>query len=153
MNALTLLSDDHRRVRGMLAELEATTGREPAVRDELVARIKDELAVHETMEEQIVYAALEADPRACASVRDGFESHDRVDALIDRLASLPPADERWTATAAAMCAGVERHVEAEERALFREARRILSDVELDRLGRTMAERRVTIERQMSSETR
>ena len=152
MDALTLLSADHRRVRGMLAELDATDDEGPA-RHTLVARIKDELAVHETMEEQIVYAALESDPRALPSIRDGFAGHDRVDALVDRLAAMPPADARWSATAAAMRDGVERHVEAEERALFDEARRILSDVELDRLGRTMAERRLTIERQMSSETR
>jgi len=153
MNALTLLSDDHRRVRGMLAELEATTDHEGRARDQLLARIKDELAVHETMEEQIVYAALEADPRARAGVQDGFESHHRVDVLIDRLGALPSSDERWTAAAAAMRDGVERHVAAEEHGLFSEARRILSAAELDRLGRTLAERRLTIERQMTSETR
>ena len=49
--------------------------------------------------------------------------------------------------------GVERHVAAEEHGLFSEARRILSAAELDRLGRTLAERRLTIERQMTSETR
>ena len=46
MNALTLLEDDHRKMRKLLDELEATTERGIRTREELYSTIKGELTIH-----------------------------------------------------------------------------------------------------------
>ena len=55
MNAITMLTEDHRAVTKLLDELEATTERGVKTRTELYDRIKQMLTVHEVIEEEIFY--------------------------------------------------------------------------------------------------
>ena len=64
MDALKLLEQDHRLVEQILDEGERTTERGEKTRTELFARLKRELTIHESMEEQVLYAALREVSRA-----------------------------------------------------------------------------------------
>lgn len=57
MNAISLLKADHKKVKGMLDDLESTTERGPGKRKKLLAKIKTELEAHTTIEEEIFYPA------------------------------------------------------------------------------------------------
>ena len=57
MNAIQLLKEDHKKVRALLAELEATTSRGTKKRSQLLATIAQELRVHTKIEEEIFYPA------------------------------------------------------------------------------------------------
>ena len=63
MDAITLLTDEHAKMRKLLTELEATTERGVKTRAELFATIKGELTLHEVIEEEIFYPELKAHPR------------------------------------------------------------------------------------------
>ena len=58
MDAITLLTDEHAKMRKLLTELEATTERGVKTRQELFATIKGELTLHEVIEEEIFYPEL-----------------------------------------------------------------------------------------------
>jgi iron-sulfur cluster repair protein YtfE (RIC family) len=58
MDALTLLKDDHDKVKGILSKLEDTTEWAEVTRTEGLAKLKQELTVHEAIEEEILYPAL-----------------------------------------------------------------------------------------------
>jgi hypothetical protein len=58
MNALKLLEDDHKKVKGLPKEIEPTTERAVKTREELFAKLRSELEVHEAIEEEIFYPAL-----------------------------------------------------------------------------------------------
>jgi len=60
MNAIQLLKDDHKKVKGLLAELVATTARGAKKRSQLLATIAQELHVHMAIEEEIFYPAFKA---------------------------------------------------------------------------------------------
>ena len=51
MDAMSLLKDDHRKFKKLLAELESTTERGVKTREELFTKVKQELVVHEAIEE------------------------------------------------------------------------------------------------------
>jgi hypothetical protein len=53
MDALSLLKEDHDKVKKMLQELDSTTERGVKTREELFTKVKQELEVHEHMEEEI----------------------------------------------------------------------------------------------------
>ena len=53
MDALSLLKEDHDKVKRMLTELESTTERGVKTRQELFSKVKQELHVHEAIEEEI----------------------------------------------------------------------------------------------------
>ena len=153
MDALTLLREDHRKVKRLLTELETTTERGVKTRTELFARIKAELSVHETIEEEIFYPALKEHPRAREIVLEGFEEHNVVDTLMGELDALSPADERWGAKATVMKENIEHHVEEEEGEMFEKARQVFDASELKELGERMADRKAAIEGQMTSQVR
>jgi hemerythrin-like domain-containing protein len=148
MDALTLLKNDHDRVKKLLAELDATTERGVKTRTELFATIKGELTLHETIEEEIFYPALKQHPKAKDLVLEAYEEHHVVDRVMAELEQTDVSDETWGAKATVMKENVEHHIEEEEREMFRQARSVFDRDELDQLGQTMAERKASAGREL-----
>jgi hemerythrin-like domain-containing protein len=142
MDAITLLKRDHDKVKALLNELEPTTERAVKTRTELFEKIKNELTIHEIIEEEIFYPTLKQHPRAKEIVLEGYEEHDVVNILMGELEVLPVNDETWGAKASVMTENIEHHIEEEEGDMFKKARQVLSENELEELGRVMEARKV-----------
>jgi hemerythrin-like domain-containing protein len=153
MNAITMLTDDHRDVKRLLDELETTTERGIKTRHELFARIKALLSVHETIEEEIFYPALRDHPKTKDMALEGYEEHDVVDSIMSQLESLPVDDETWGAKATVMIENLRHHIEEEEGEMFPTARKVFDDAELKELGDRMAARRASAERELATAAR
>ena len=141
MDAITLLTTDHKKVKRLLGELESTTERGVKTRTELFATIKGELTVHEIIEEEIFYPELKAHPKATDIVLEGYEEHHVVDLLMGELEALDVSDETWGAKAIVMKENVEHHIEEEEGEMFPKARQVFDRAELVDLGERMAARK------------
>ena len=148
MDAITLLKHDHDKLKKLLTELESTTERGVKTRSELFATIKGELMVHETIEEEIFYPELKAHPKAKDIVLEGFEEHHVVDVLMGELESLDVSDEAWGAKAIVMKENIEHHIEEEEGEMFKIARGVFEDEELDELGSRMEARKTSAQREL-----
>lgn len=149
MNALTLLEDDHRKMRKLLDELEATTERGIRTREELYSTIKGELTIHELIEEEIFYPALKEHPKAEDIVLEGYEEHHVVDLVMAELENLPVDDESWGAKAKVMKENVEHHMEEEEGDMFKQARSVFDRAELEELGERMAARKAQAQEELN----
>jgi hemerythrin superfamily protein len=149
MNAITMLTDDHKKMRKLLTELESTTERGLKIRGELYSTIKGELTVHEIIEEEIFYPELKAHPKARDIVLEGYEEHHVVDMVMRELEDTPVDDESWGAKAKVMKENVEHHMEEEEGEMFKQARSVFDDDELEALGRRMEERRRSVQRELN----
>ena len=143
MDAITLLKTDHDKVKKLLTELESTTERGVKTRSELFSTIKAELTVHEIIEEEIFYPELKAHPKAQDIVLEAFEEHHVVDLLMGELESLDVSDETGGAKALVMKENVEHHIEEEAGEMFKQARRVFDEAELEELGARMTARRQT----------
>jgi hypothetical protein len=150
MNALTMLKADHDTLKKLLAQLESTTERGVKTRQELFATIRDELTVHEVIEEEIFYPELKAHPKARDLVLEGYEEHNVVDTLIGELAALPVDHETWGAKAKVMQENIEHHIEEEEGEMFKQARAVFDEGELDDLGARMEDRRRAAQRELGA---
>ena len=150
MNALTLLTNDHKKMRTLLDQIESTTERGVKTRTQLFAEIKGELMVHEAIEEEIFYPELKAHPKARDIVLEGYQEHHVVDLLMGELEALAVDDESWGAKAIVMKENVEHHMEEEEGDMFKKARQVFDDAELDELGESMMARKEELMRQQSS---
>jgi Hemerythrin HHE cation binding domain len=149
MNALTLLEDDHRKMRKLLDELEATTERGIRTREELYSKMKGELTIHELIEEEIFYPALKEHPKAEDIVLEGYEEHHVVDLVMAELENLPVDDESWGAKAKVMKENVEHHMEEEEGDMFKQARSVFDRAELEELGERMATRKTEAQEELN----
>jgi hemerythrin superfamily protein len=141
MDAITLLEDDHESMRALLDDIEATDPSEHVVRGQLYVRLKEELTVHEIIEEEIFYPELKAHPKAREIVLEGIEEHNVVDSLLKEIDGLPVSDEKWNAKFTVMKENVEHHMEEEEGEMFKKARSVFDESELNELGERMEKRR------------
>lgn len=141
MDALHLLKADHDKVKKLLTEGDETTERAVKTRAELLATIKQELTVHEEIEETIFYPALKEHPKAKEIVLEGYEEHNVVDTVMGELEATDVTDERWAAKFTVMKENIEHHIEEEEGEMFRQARSVFDADELKALGERMAARK------------
>jgi hemerythrin-like domain-containing protein len=143
MDALTLLKNDHDKVKRLLNELESTTERGVKTRSELFATIKGELTLHEAIEEEIFYPALKEHPKAKELVLEAYEEHHVVDQVMSELEATDVSDETWGAKATVMKENLEHHIAEEEREMFPQARLVFERDELEELGTRMEERKAS----------
>ena len=148
MNAISMLKTDHDKVKKLLTELESTTERGEKTRAELFSTIKGELTVHEIIEEEIFYPALKSHPKAKDIVLEGYEEHHVVDVLMAELEALDVTDETWGAKALVMKENIEHHIEEEEGEMFKQARQVFDESELEKLGAQMEARRTSAQREL-----
>jgi hemerythrin-like domain-containing protein len=141
MDAISLLKDDHRKMKKLLSELESTTERGVKTRQELFTKMKDELTIHEAIEEEIFYPALKEHPKAKEIVLEAYEEHHVVDMVMAEIEGVPFEDETWGAKFTVMKENIEHHIDEEENEMFTQARQVFDDTELEGLGERMAARK------------
>ena len=141
MDAITLLKKDHDQVKTMLGELDDTTERAVKTREQTFTKLKADLEVHEAIEEEIFYPALKEHPKTKAIALEGYEEHHVVDTVMGEMLDLDVSDETWTAKFSVMKENLEHHIEEEEDQMFKQARQVFDDGELDDLGTRMEARK------------
>lgn len=137
-DAITLLEADHRRMEDLLKRGEETTERGVERRKELLDTIVSELAAHEMIEEKVFYPALQSHPEARDIVLEGFEEHHVADVVVKELGEMAADKEQWGAKFKVLQETIQHHIDEEEGEMFRTARAVLGQDELDALGREMA---------------
>jgi hemerythrin-like domain-containing protein len=141
MDAIQLLKDDHQKMKKLLTELESTTERGVKTREELFTKVKEELTVHEAIEEEIFYPALKEHPKAKEIVLEAYEEHGVVDMVMVEIEGLRFDDETWGAKFKVMKENIEHHIEEEEKEMFKQARQVFEAEELEALGERMTSRK------------
>lgn len=137
MNAIELLTQDHRAVEKLFDEFDADTGDD---RQEILARIIRELSIHAAIEEAYLYPRVRQDmPVVASHVNNRVherqqlkESLARLDGKLARAHTEEVADEVRTLQDTAA-----RHIDAEEKELFPAVAMVARRRELDDLGRGM----------------
>ena len=135
MNAIELLKQQHKEVKGLFKKIEKAEGEE---KQELFDAIADELAVHAAIEEKHFYPASKS-ARTEDELREAVEEHLSVKRVIADLLECEPSDPQFDPKIQVLIEQVEHHVEEEEEELFPKVEKLLSADELDDLGLVMEE--------------
>jgi hemerythrin-like domain-containing protein len=143
---IELLMTDHRRFEQLLKEGEDSTERAKKGRREVLKALASELSVHEAIEEQILYPALEPHPEARKTALEGYEEHHVADGILNELKDVATNDEKWAAKFKVLKENIEHHITEEERLLFPSARGVLEQEELLALGARMRALKAQLER-------
>jgi hypothetical protein len=107
----------------------------------MLAKLKQDLTIHEAIEEEIFYPALKEHAEAKEIVLEAYEEHDVVDTIMTEIEQTPVEDETWAAKFTVMKENLEHHIEEEEGEMFKQARKVLDEDELATLGEQMAARK------------
>lgn len=145
MDAITLLTDDHKKVKALLAELAETTNRAEKTRTELLAKIAKELEVHTTIEEEIFYPAFKEAGEKSDDGKMFFEAMEEHraagDLVLPDLLRTGVTTDQFGGRAKVLKELVEHHADEEEKDMFPRAKVLFARAELVELGALMADRR------------
>jgi iron-sulfur cluster repair protein YtfE (RIC family) len=138
MDAITLLKEDHKRVKGLFAKFDKLGERAHKQKRDVVDKIIEELSVHAAIEEQLFYpAAREWAPDTEDHILESLEEHHIVKWVLSELNGMSPDDERFDAKVTVLKENVEHHVEEEEQDWFPEVRKAMGRKALQELGTAM----------------
>jgi hemerythrin superfamily protein len=146
MDALTLLTADHNRVRGLFSRfLSAEENEDTAEMAQLAEKIIFELEVHTTIEEEIFYPEIkDADEEIKDTVDEGIEEHHVAKILISEAKALPPGDDAWVAKMKVLIESVEHHAGEEEEEMFPMVRKALDKAALEDMGQRLEARKAQL---------
>ena len=138
MNGITLLKEDHRRIKRLFKQYEQAGPKAYRTRERLVREMTRELSVHAQIEETVFYPQVRTRIATTEDdVLESLEEHHIVKWTLDELEKLPPSHERYDAKVTVLMENVRHHMAEEEKDLFPKVQRALSRRELDDLGEEM----------------
>ena len=148
MNAIELLKEDHKKVRGLLSQLAETTKRAEKTRTELLATIAKEIEVHAKIEEEIFYPAFKdaaGEGEAEAMYFEALEEHHAAgDLVLPDLLATDVTSDRFSGRAKVLKEMIEHHAGEEEKEMFPKARELLGNEMLRELGEKMEARKAEL---------
>jgi Hemerythrin HHE cation binding domain. len=140
-DAISLLKADHKKVKGLLEELEQTTERGAKKRKKLLDQIENELRAHTNIEETIFYPAFRDAVKKKEDREmyfEALEEHHVVKMVLPDIQGTDPTSEPFAAKAKVLKELVTHHAKEEEKEMFPEAKKVLDKEELIALGARMA---------------
>ena len=142
MDAIKLLTDDHKKVKALFREYEGLSENAHKARQRVVEHVFRELEVHTRIEEEFFYPAIEgkADDEAEEMVHEAHEEHHVVDVLMGEMRQLEPDNPEYAAKFTVLMENVEHHADEEEKEMFPRGKKLLRD-DLDTLGQHMEQRK------------
>lgn len=138
MNAIDLLSKQHRHVENLFDRFVRLGAQDTAGRAELFAQIAEAIAVHTALEEDHLYPRVSELRRADAQ-QEAYAEHQEVKEALADLLQVDVTDPAFDAKLKSLRTSLELHVESEETELFPALEQLLDDGELDALGALMNE--------------
>jgi hemerythrin superfamily protein len=143
MDALTLLTADHNRVRGLFERFrKAEDAKNTARMSSLAEIIFTELQVHTTIEEEIFYPeSHDLSDEIGDTVDEGVQEHHVVKVLMSEIERLSAGEDDWVAKMTVLMENVEHHAEEEENELFPKVRSHTSADDRKQMGERLDARK------------
>ena len=136
MNAIELLTKDHRVVDELFEQAESSDGTAPA---ELFLEIKAELEAHAHIEESIFYPALQADgdEELIELTSEALQEHAQMKVFLGELDAVQSDSDKFEPLLTKLIEDVRHHVEEEEGEMFPMVTEQFDDDALETLGLQM----------------
>lgn len=137
MDAISVLTDDHHKARGLFTAFRAASDADDAEQMGQVAeKIFEELDTHTAIEERVFYPAVKkAGGSKLEELTDeSNEEHHVVDVLMKELKDMSPSDPAYPAKMTVLMENVEHHAGEEEKEMFPQVKNLFSETQLEDLG-------------------
>lgn len=139
-DAITILKEDHRRVKALFREFKKT--KDEQRKEQIVRKALEELTVHTYLENEVMYPRIRAlVPDLEADILESYEEHHVADVLCLELNELDSSDERFEPKFLVLIESVTHHIGEEEDNWFPTVRKELSRAQLADIGSTMEQMR------------
>lgn len=138
-DAITLLTEDHKKVKELFEKFEALSDRSKVNKKKIADQICLELTVHTQVEEEIFYPAVRGPIKDDDMMDEAVVEHASAKELIAQISEMDPGDELYDAKVKVLSEQIDHHVGEEEGEMFPEVRK--AKVDLEALGEQMTARK------------
>ncbi len=138
-DAIDLLKQDHDKVEKAFKEFEKMDREDTATCQELIHVVCDDLKVHTTLEEEIVYPAIREAIDDEDIMNEASVEHETAKMLIEQLENMQPDDPNYYATFTVLGEYVRHHIKEEESEMFPQAKK--SDLDLKAMAEQIRQRK------------
>lgn len=147
-NAITMLTDDHKKVKKLFKDFEKLKEKgDAADKEALVEQICAELTVHAEVEEELFYPAAREAINDDDLMNEAEVEHASAKDLIGQLQEMDSSDPTYDAKVTVLGEYINHHVEEEEKEMFPKAKK--AKLDLEALGEEMAALKQTKETQIT----
>lgn len=141
-DAIVLLKADHKQIRRLFREFEASGEKAVKKKTKIVGQIIEMLTVHTYIENEVMYPGVRVlIPDLNEDVLESYEEHHVADILCLELSAMTADEERFTAKTTVLIENVTHHIDEEEQEWFPKVRDGLSRKQLQELGARLEEAR------------
>ena len=144
LDAISLLTQDHSKVKRLLAALDTTTERAVNRREALLKEIETEIKIHSKVEEEIFYPACREAGVDSDIMNEANVEHDGAKTLIAELESGSPDDEFYDAKVKVLSEEIKHHVNEEEKRDGILAKAKSSGLDVDQIGQRLSQRKAEL---------
>lgn len=116
MDVIKYLENDHAKVLELLTKIQKISSSGVARRQKQFELVKLEIYLHEQVEHQILYPALQK--KAKDEILEAYEEHHVVNLILEDIESVPFDDESWQAKITVLTENIKHHVKEERSNLF-----------------------------------
>lgn len=131
MNIIDLLKEDHRQAVEYIDQLEEETNYQ------ILVKLKNALALHTQIEEEIFYPALRKFEETAELITEAHQEHNDIEQILEELSTTEILSDDFQDLTFQLRESVNHHVGEEENQLFPFAENLLSSEDLDKMGLEM----------------
>jgi hemerythrin superfamily protein len=136
MDAIEVLTQDHRKVESLFADFDRSTG--PERKKDLMNEIVRELSIHAAIEEEVLYPAVrEAVPEGNRLVKESLQEHGDAKSFLAELDGMDATDQGYDEKAHTLFKDVRHHVEEEEGEILPKLKEQVEPEILEDMGREL----------------
>ena len=115
---IEMLKEDHKRAKKAFRDFERLDKSDQEACREIVEQVCNELTLHTTLEEELLYPAAREALKEPDLVNEAEVEHGSAKQLIEQLKALSPDDEKYAATFTVLGEYIKHHVKEEETEMF-----------------------------------
>lgn len=140
LDAIGLLTDDHKKVQKMFKEYEKLSKQEDEQgKDELARQICAELAIHAQIEEEIFYPAAREVLDEQDILDEAEVEHATAKDLVDQIESMQANEDMFDAKVTVLGEYINHHIKEEQEQMFPKIKK--SSLDLEALGEELVQRK------------
>ena len=150
LDAVDLLKADHQKVKNLFSKLDAITtqGASDDEKGALVAQIRDELSVHESVENEVFFPAVREVLRKTDVLKEATDDQEDAGDAIQALADLKPGEAGYDEKISALGDKIAAHAAEEEKDVFPKVE--ASNVDTEALGEKMSARKEELKKSQNN---
>jgi hemerythrin superfamily protein len=145
-DAVDSLKADHQEVKKLFEQLDTITkqGASDDEKSALVAKIRDELSVHESVENEVFFPAVREILRKKDVLQEATEDQEEAGDAIQALSDLKPGDAGYDKKLSELGSKIAAHAAEEEKDVFPQVKN--SNIDTEALGEKMSTRKEDLKR-------